>query len=94
MQELLTFIVSAIVHHSEAVKVTQVESEDGQHVTLRLSVHPDDMGIIIGKGGNIARALRNIVKARAVKNNQKVYIDILESGQEAEVEVTGEAGEE
>ena len=84
MQELLTYIVTSIVHHPDEVAVTQVESEDGQHVTLRLSVHADDMGIIIGKEGNIARSLRNIVKAQALKHNQKVYIDILESGAEAE----------
>lgn len=84
MQELLTYIVTAIVHHPEAVSVSQVESEDGQLVTLRLSVHADDMGLIIGKEGNIARSLRNIVKAQALKHNQKVYIDILESGAEKE----------
>ena len=54
MQELLTYIVTAIVHHPEAVTVSQVESEDGQHITVRLSVHADDMGLIIGKDGNIA----------------------------------------
>lgn len=79
MQELLTYIVTSIVHHPDSVQVTQMESEDGQHVTLRLSVHPDDMGVIIGRNGNIARSLRNIVKARALKKNQKVYIDILEA---------------
>ena len=79
MQELLTYIVTSIVHHPDSVRVTQMESEDGQHVTLRLSVHPDDMGVIIGRNGNIARSLRNIVKARALKKNQKVYIDILEA---------------
>lgn len=79
MQELLTYIVTAIVHHPDEVSVSQLESEDGQHITLRLSVHPEDMGLIIGKEGNIARSLRNIVKAQAIKHNQKVYIDILEA---------------
>lgn len=87
MKELLTYIVTSIVTHPDEVEVTQVESEDGKHITLRLSVHPDDMGLIIGRQGNIAKALRNIVKARALQHNQKVYIDILEqSGEQADAE--------
>ena len=80
MQELLSYIVKAIVRHPEAVEISQVVNEDGTHITLRLTVDPEDMGLIIGKDGNVARALRNIVKVSAVKQNKRVYIDILESG--------------
>ncbi len=81
MQELLAYIVTAIVHHPEDVAVTEIFSEDGEHVTLRLKVNPEDMGLIIGREGNVARALRNIVKVSAMKNNKRVYIDIIESGE-------------
>lgn len=79
MTELLSYIVTSIVRHPEDVKVSQVENEDGTHITLRLAVHPDDMGLIIGRQGSIARALRNIVKAKALQHGSKVYIDILEA---------------
>ena len=79
MQELLTFVVKSIVNHPDDVVVTSVSSEDGQHITLRLSVNPADMGTIIGREGNVARSLRNLVKVAAVKHDQRVYIDILES---------------
>lgn len=94
MQELLSFIVTAIVRHPEDVVVTQVESEDSQHITLRLTVHPEDMGLIIGKGGNIARSLRSIVKAKAIKNSQKVYIDIIEAGSTSNTDIEAETESE
>jgi predicted RNA-binding protein YlqC (UPF0109 family) len=78
MQELLEYIVRSIVTHPDAVVVTQVMSEDQSHVTLRLAVDQEDMGLIIGKEGNIARSLRNLVKVAAMKQNKRVYIDILE----------------
>lgn len=79
MDELLTFIVQHIVEHPDDVEVIAVPSEDGQHLTLRLSVNPEDMGMVIGRDGNTARSLRNLLKVAAIKNHQRVYLDILES---------------
>jgi predicted RNA-binding protein YlqC (UPF0109 family) len=81
MDSLLTYIVQHIVNHPEEVVVTSIPSEDGQQVNLQLSVHPEDMGIVIGKDGNIARALRNLLKVGALKQQQRVYLDILEASQ-------------
>jgi predicted RNA-binding protein YlqC (UPF0109 family) len=41
------------------------------------------MGVVIGKDGNTARSIRNILKVAALKNQQRVYLDILESGDQA-----------
>lgn len=79
MDALLLYIIQHIVTYPEDARVAQVESEDGQHVTLRLSVNPEDMGIVIGKDGNVARSLRNVLKVAAIKSHQRVYLDILES---------------
>jgi predicted RNA-binding protein YlqC (UPF0109 family) len=88
MESLLEFVIKQIVIYPDEVAVATVESEDGEHVTLRLSVHPDDMGVVIGKDGNTARSIRNILKVAALKNQQRVYLDILESGDtEAEPEI-------
>ena len=84
MDELLTFIVQHIVQNPDDVRVTAVPSEDGQHLTLRLSVNPEDMGMVIGRDGNTARSLRNLLKVAAIKNHQRVYLDILESGKDSE----------
>jgi predicted RNA-binding protein YlqC (UPF0109 family) len=79
MDSLLLYIVQRMVTHPDDVAVTPVESEDGQHLTLRLSVHQDDMGLVIGKDGNIARSLRNLLKVAAMKQHKRVYLDILEA---------------
>lgn len=88
MESLLTYIVQHIVTHPEDVVVTEVPSEDGQHLTLRLTVNQEDMGLVIGRDGNIARALRNVLKVGALKHNQRVYLDILDNQTEVEAEAS------
>ncbi|KMT21486.1 KH domain-containing protein [Clostridium cylindrosporum] len=75
MSELVKTIAKALVDNPDAVKITQVEGEDA--ITLELSVHPDDMGKVIGKQGRIAKAIRTVVKAAATKENKKVVVDII-----------------
>ena len=52
LKEILVDIAAAIVDHPDDVVVT--EQEENNEVTLTLSVHADDMGMVIGKGGKIA----------------------------------------
>ena len=51
--------------------------EDGKEITIHLTVAPEDMGKVIGKQGRIARAIRTVVKAAAVKENRKVTVEIM-----------------
>lgn len=76
MSELVKGIAKALVDNPDAVKVTSTEGEDGV-ITIELSVHPDDMGKVIGKQGRIAKAIRSVVKAAATKENKKVVVDII-----------------
>jgi uncharacterized protein len=64
------------VEHPEQVRVDEMES-DGT-VVLRLSVSKDDVGKVIGKQGRIARALRTVVKAAAVKEGKQATVEILD----------------
>lgn len=75
MSELVKTIAKALVDNPDAVKVTAIEGEEV--ITLELSVHPDDMGKVIGKQGRIAKAIRTVVKAAATKENKKVVVDII-----------------
>lgn len=75
MGELVKIIAKALVDNPDAVKITSIEGEDV--ITLELSVHPDDMGKVIGKQGRIAKAIRTVVKAAATKENKKVVVDII-----------------
>ena len=74
LKETLTGIAKAIVDNPE--EVTVVESTDDNSIDLVLSVAPDDMGMVIGKNGRIAKAIRMVIKAAAAGSEKKVNVDI------------------
>ncbi|NRF91159.1 KH domain-containing protein [Paenibacillus frigoriresistens] len=75
MKDLITVIAKALVDHPEEVRVTMVEKED--KIEYRLSVHPDDVGKVIGKQGKIAKSLRTVVTSAAVKETKRVAVEIV-----------------
>ena len=74
LQETLVDIAKAIVDNPEEVKVAQTEDE--KTITLTLTVAPDDMGMVIGRHGKIAKAIRTVIKAASVNCGKKVSVDI------------------
>ena len=74
LKATLTDRAKAIVDSPDEVKVSQ--SEDNNTITLVLSVAPDDMGMVIGKHGKIAKAIRSLIKAAAGSTNKKVNVEI------------------
>ncbi|HWU24691.1 MAG TPA: KH domain-containing protein [Candidatus Paceibacterota bacterium] len=75
-QEFLEFTVKALVDMPDAVVVTRSVDEMG--VLLTLSVASDDMGKIIGRDGNIAKALRTLLRVVGMKHNARVNLKINE----------------
>ena len=75
MKEFLIDIAKAIVDNPEEVRVN--ERDDGNVLHLELSVAPEDMGKVIGKGGRIAKAIRTLMKASSTKNDKHVVVDII-----------------
>jgi predicted RNA-binding protein YlqC (UPF0109 family) len=78
MKELLEYLARGLVEHPDEVRVNEVR-EDDRTVVLELSVAEDDYGSIIGRGGRTASALRMVVKATAVKERQRVFVDIVDT---------------
>jgi predicted RNA-binding protein YlqC (UPF0109 family) len=77
MEELILAIVKPLVDHPEQVTVNMQEEES--RVTYRLSVHPEDIGKIIGKHGRVAKAIRTITTAAAnAAHAKKVYVEIVD----------------
>ncbi|MBQ9099330.1 MAG: KH domain-containing protein [Clostridia bacterium] len=74
MKEILSDIARAIVDHPDDVVVT--EEEKGDEVTLTLGVHADDMGMVIGRHGRIAKAIRSVMKSVAGTCGKKVNVEI------------------
>jgi uncharacterized protein len=75
-KQFLQYVVTSIVDNPEAVKIGRTVDEMG--VLLSLSVHPDDMGKIIGRQGNTARAIRTLLRVVGPKNNALVNLKINE----------------
>ena len=75
MKELVKVIAMALVDHPDQVVVTEEETEKA--IVVELRVAPEDMGKVIGKQGRIAKAIRTVVKAAAVKANKKVTVEIM-----------------
>ena len=75
MKELVEFIAKSLVENPDAGIVKEVEEE--QSIILKLTVAPEDMGKIIGKQGRIAKAIRTVIKAVAVKQNKRVIVEIV-----------------
>jgi len=76
VKQLLEHIAKALVDEPEKVDVHQVESD--RLIILELRVAESDMGKVIGKQGRIAKAIRTVVNAAAVKENKKVVVEIVQ----------------
>ena len=74
LKQTLHNIAAAIVDNPDEVTVVVNETETTLNLTL--SVAPDDMGMVIGKGGRIAKAIRMVIKAAAADYPKKVNVDI------------------
>lgn len=77
MQQLIETIVKPLVDYPDKVKVFTDETDN--RIVYKLSVHPSDIGKVIGKQGRVAKAIRTIVYSAAGSHHQKkTYIDILD----------------
>ncbi|MBM7705385.1 KH domain-containing protein [Chryseomicrobium aureum] len=77
MKQLIETIVTPLVDHPESIEIQ--EQVSGNRVVYKLSVHPEDMGKVIGKQGRVAKAIRTIVYSAASSHQSKrVFVDILD----------------
>ncbi|MDB5189703.1 MAG: hypothetical protein JWN49_29 [Parcubacteria group bacterium] len=72
----LEYTVKALVDNADAVVVARSVDEMG--VLLTLTVAPEDMGKIIGRDGNIAKAIRTLLRVVGMKHNARVNLKINE----------------
>lgn len=74
--KFLDFVVKALVEKPEDVKIVRTVDEMG--VLMTLDVNKDDMGKIIGREGNTAKAIRTLLRVVGMKNNSRVNLKINE----------------
>ena len=75
LKDILTDMAKAIVDNPDQVTVTEENDGEG-NVILTLTVSPDDMGMVIGRHGKIAKAIRTVMKAAANTIKVKVTVEI------------------
>jgi len=75
MRELIEYIAKSIVNSPDDVVVTDEESEEG--IILKLQVADDDKGRVIGKQGQIAKAMRTLLRVKAAKAGTRVSLEII-----------------
>jgi uncharacterized protein len=76
MKDLLTYILTGITG-SEDFKIEETE-KDGQ-IELSISVKPELMGLIIGKGGNTIKAIQTVLRVKGRIENKLIHISVLEN---------------
>ena len=74
MKEVVEVIAKALVDNPDQVVVSETETE--HEINVELKVAQSDMGKVIGKQGRIAKAIRTVLKAQAIREDKRVTLDI------------------
>ena len=77
MKDLLIYVARNLVNNPDEVNVTEVESEGG--TILELRVAPEDVGKVIGRQGRIAREIRTLIRSVAQRSGKKVSVEIVDA---------------
>jgi len=74
MKELVLQVTKALVDNPDDVRV--LETERNNHTLIEITVNSEDVGKVIGKQGRIIKALRNVIKACALRDDKKVTVEL------------------
>ena len=77
MKEFIEYLVKEIVSKPEAVAIEEVEEKG--FFTYNIQADKDDMGVLIGKEGRTIRSIRNMAKAKAIKDDIKIQVILEEN---------------
>jgi predicted RNA-binding protein YlqC (UPF0109 family) len=75
-RDFIEYVVKSLVDHPDDVKAVRKVDEMG--VLITLDVHPDDMGMVIGREGMTAKSLRTLLRVIGAKSNARVNLKINE----------------
>ncbi len=76
MRDLVLWLARELVDRKDAVQVDALERD--RSTVFELTVDPDDLGRVIGRGGRTAKALRTVLDAAARKEGRRAVLDILD----------------
>lgn len=76
MKDLCEFVARYLVDDPDRVEIDTLESQNA--MILQVKVAPEDMGKIIGRNGRVAKALRELIRAAAVRDGKSALVDIVQ----------------
>ena len=76
-RELLEDFTPWLVDYPDDIEITEVDAE-GEALVYEISVHPDDMGKIIGKRGRIIHSLRALARASANRDGRSIMVEVVD----------------
>ena len=76
MRDLVLWLARQLVEDRDAVQVEAIERD--RSTVFELSVAPDDLGRVIGRGGRTAKAFRTVLDAAARREGKRAVLDILD----------------
>jgi len=76
MEPLLRYIVTSLVDFPDEIQIKEIPGEDQSVLELRVS--EKDLGKVIGKNGRIAKSLRTVLQAAAIKQGKNFSLEILD----------------
>ena len=79
MTELIKYVIETFAEYPDSIDYAVEEA--GRTVTVTVTLDPADMGKVIGKQGQIAKALRTLIRAGSLKENKKYNLEIKERGE-------------
>jgi predicted RNA-binding protein YlqC (UPF0109 family) len=74
---LVEYVAPWLVDHPDEVQIDEVEGEHGELI-VEVSVHPDDVGKLIGRNGRMIRALRALAKAAGGRERRNVTVEVID----------------
>lgn len=74
---LVEYLSPWLLDNPEDLEITEVEGDRGARV-LELTVHPDDMGKIIGKRGRIIRSIRSLARAAGQTSGETILVEVVD----------------
>ena len=79
MKDIVEFIVKQFVSNPDAVEVNETMQDEG-YINITLKVAPEDMGLTIGKSGQTIKAIRRLLTIKAIAENARVNLELIDSG--------------
>ncbi len=77
IENLLSVIIRELVTNPDALKIEKsISSRNNEFVSYKVIVDDNDMCRVIGKHGRIAKSIRNVARAAAIKNDMKISVEI------------------